>query len=300
MRVQLDVAHPYLLRPGEGEIIFDQPQRTLRILTDREELTVTWFRYAPGESGPDPHVHRQHTDAFYVLDGELEFGLGPEVTRVGGGPGTLAAAPAGVVHTFRNASDRTAVFLNIHAPSMGFGDMLRARRDGRSEDAERFDQFEPPSDGGRPFEDAILRGPGEGDSIAAGTSTMLFKAEGGDGDGTFSLTEITLEPAFPGPLPHRHRTHLDSFFVLEGTLTLRIGDDELEAGPGSYGVVPPGNVHTFANRSEAPVRALNLMTPGGFEQYLKEAAAATPPGSPPDSALMAEIAARYDFEPESA
>jgi quercetin dioxygenase-like cupin family protein len=295
--VQLDVAHPYVLRAGEGETIFEQPQRTLRILVDRAELTVTWFRYEPGQEGPDPHIHRRHTDAFYVLEGELELGLGPEATPVVGVPGTLAAAPAGVVHTFRNSSDRTAIFLNVHAPSMGFGDMLRARRDGRAEDAERFDQFEPPPDGGRPLEDAIVRGPGHGDSISVGASAVVFKAEGGDGDGSFSLTEITLEPGFPGPVPHRHGTHLDSFFVLDGTLTLRLGDEETEVAPGSFGVVPPGNVHTFANRSDEPVRALNLMTPGGFEQYLKETAAAMPPGAPPNPALMAEIAASYDFEP---
>jgi hypothetical protein len=44
------------------------------------------------------------------------------------------------------------------------------------------------------------------------------------------------------------------------------------------------------------VRALNLMAPGGFEQYLKEPAAAAP-GELPYPATMAEIAARYDFEP---
>src|ERR671922_14016 len=105
------------------------------------EQPVTWFRYAPGEKGPDPHVHHRHTDAFYVLEGELELGLGPgaaEVVRATAG--AFVAAPPEVVHTFRNASGAEAVFLNFHAPSMGFGDMLRARREGREEDAERFDQ----------------------------------------------------------------------------------------------------------------------------------------------------------------
>src|SRR5918911_4247882 len=138
MPVQLGVHRPVFPRSGEGETVFDEPRRTLRILADREELTLTWFRYEPGESGPEPHVHRRHTDAFYVLEGELEFGLGPDVEKITGAAGTFVAAPAGVVHTFRNASDDTVVFLNVHAPSMGFGDMLRARREGRAEDAARF------------------------------------------------------------------------------------------------------------------------------------------------------------------
>jgi len=61
--------------------------------------------------------------------------------------------------------------------------------------------------------------------------------------------------------------------------------------------MPPGTMHSFANRSDGLVRALNLMAPGGFEQYLKELAAAAPPGELPDPAVMAEIASRYDFEP---
>jgi mannose-6-phosphate isomerase-like protein (cupin superfamily) len=211
-------------------------------------------------------------------------------------PGTLVAAPAGVVHTFANETSDEATFLNIHAPSMGFGEMLRARRDGRDEDTERFDQFDPPPDGGRPVSDAVVRGPGEGDDLALGPSRALFKAEGSDGDGTFCLVETTLAAGFPGPVLHRHRELVDTFFVLDGTLALRLGDDEVEAPPGSFACIPPGNVHTFANRSRGTVRIVNLMAPGGFEQYLKEVARVTTTGTP-DPQLMAEIASRYDFEP---
>src|SRR5437762_3327031 len=122
MGMELDVAQPLLLAPGEGETTTDRPERTLRILCELEQLIVTWFRYEPGEKGPDPHIHRQHTDAFYVLEGEVDFGLGPEITRITGGPETFAGAPPNVGHTFQNSSAPTATFLNIHAPSMGFRD----------------------------------------------------------------------------------------------------------------------------------------------------------------------------------
>ena len=84
-----------LRRPGEGETVFDTERSTLRLLVDREELTVTWFRYAPGEKGPDPHVHHRHTDAFYVLEGELELALGPgaaEVVRATAGTRTRSTS----------------------------------------------------------------------------------------------------------------------------------------------------------------------------------------------------------------
>jgi len=78
--MQLDDQRPLLTPPGEGEIVTDRPERTLRILGELEELIVTWFRYEPGQKGPDAHIHEHHTDAFYVLEGELELSLGPELT----------------------------------------------------------------------------------------------------------------------------------------------------------------------------------------------------------------------------
>src|SRR5918912_2852036 len=123
MRVQLDV-HPLLLAPGEGETTTDRAERTIQILCDFPQIIVSRFRYEPGEEGPDPHVHRRHADAFYVLEGEVDLRLGPGAAEVVlAKPGTFVAAPPEVVHTFRNASRAEAVFLNYHAPRMGFGDM---------------------------------------------------------------------------------------------------------------------------------------------------------------------------------
>jgi mannose-6-phosphate isomerase-like protein (cupin superfamily) len=255
--VGFDAAHVVFLRPGEGETIFDRPERTIRVLADRDELALTWFRYQPGEEGPEPHVHRRHTDAFYVLEGELELGLGPEVARRRATAGTVAAAPPNVVHTFRNASEGTVVFLNIHAPSMGFAEMLRAARDGREEKAEKFDQFAPPADGGRPLSDAVFRGPGEGDSIKMGESSAVSKAEGRDVDGVFSMMVATLAPGFEGRVLKRDGALVGTFYVLEGALSLHFGDEQVEAGPGAFALVPAGKA-TIANRSAQEVRLLNL------------------------------------------
>jgi quercetin dioxygenase-like cupin family protein len=283
-----------LVGPGDGETISDRAERNVVVKLDHELVDVTWTRYEPGERGPDPHVHEQHADAWYVLEGELTFGVGPggeELRRVPAGGFVLV--PAGVVHTFRNDGDATARFLNIHAPSMGFAESLRHAVEGTSF---VWDSFDPPADGGRSAADVVVRAPGEGESLLGGA--VVFKAEVGDGEGTFALSEIMLPPGYPGPVLHRHTRTLDSFYVLDGTLTIRLGTgDEVEAGPGSFGAMPPGTVHSFANSTAGFVRALNLMAPAGFEQYLKELAAAASPGAVPDASTMAEIASRYDFEP---
>jgi mannose-6-phosphate isomerase-like protein (cupin superfamily) len=254
---------PVLLGPGEGEVITQKPEREVRIICEHPLLDATWARYSPGERGPEAHVHYQHADAFYVLDGELLFELGPDAQRVVAPAGTLVLIPQGVVHHFRNESRADASYLNIHAPSGGFAESLRGNTKG-------FDSHDPPENGGRPVEDAVVHGPGQGaDEIAAGESRLLVKAGGNSGDGTVLFAESTLAPGFPGPPPHRHERHVDTFFVLDGTLTLRLADEEMELGPGSYGAVPPGHVHTFANRSDSRVRVINLMAPGGFEEFIK-------------------------------
>ena len=51
--------------------------------------------------------------------------------------------------------------------------------------------------------------------------------------------------------------------VLDGTLSLRLGDDELDAVPGTFICSPPGVAHTLANRGEKPVRFLDLAAPAG-------------------------------------
>ena len=237
------MASGFVIRAGEGETITDRPERTIRVLVEHEALTLSLFRYEPGEKGPDPHVHRRHTDAFYVLEGELELGLGAEVERIPGTPGTLAAAPPHVVHTFRNASDRTTLFLNVHAPSMGFADMLRAAHEGGDPDAAHFDQFDPPEDGGRPLTDAVLRGPGKSG------------AEGVDVDGCFSLVEVELEPGAAYAAPSSADAQLDVVYVLQGT----VGAEDVDAGPGD--VLARSGPPPLRAVGAAPARLLRLSPP---------------------------------------
>jgi quercetin dioxygenase-like cupin family protein len=279
MGVELDVHRPLLLAPGEGETVTHRPERTLRILAEVDQLIVTWFRYEPGEVGPDPHIHRRHSDAFYLLEGELEFTLGPDLKTVTALPGTFAAAPPNLVHTFRNASDSTAIFLNLHAPSMGFGDHIRGR-------GENFDQFDPPTDGGRPLDDAVLSGPGEGERIE-GRSTTVVKAGGDDCDGQLAVYETVLPAGNTGPPLHLHRRIAETFFVLDGTFELTLGEERAVLEPGFFALVPPGLPHTFANDGETEAHCLTITGPAGVEAFIREAVRA-------DSADLAALGARHD------
>ena len=107
-----------------------------------------------------------------------------------------------------------------------------------------------------------------------------------------------MPPNFPGPPLHLHREQFDSFYVLEGTLTLRLGEEMHELGPGSFALIPPGTLHTYSNQGGEPLRVLNFGAPAGFEGYFREAAQAMAAGIF-DPALAAELASRYDYVPVS-
>jgi quercetin dioxygenase-like cupin family protein len=142
---------------------------------------------------------------------------------------------------------------------------------------------------------ATVHAQGDGERLSVGGSSVTIKASGERTDGTLYLGEVVIEPGFPGPPPHVHDRLHDMFYVLEGTLTVRLGEDTRELGAGSFVCVPPGTVHTFSNPSDEPVRLLNLNTPAGWENYMRDLAAASAGGKAPSPEEIGKIASRYDF-----
>src|SRR5215216_2733380 len=113
-----------------GEAILRREKREIGILVAREEVTITHARYSAGEQVAGPHVHHQHTDAFYILEGELTFEIGREADTITVCSGGFVAVPPEVAHSFRTAGDRPARWLTIHAPDGGFAAFMRGVRDG--------------------------------------------------------------------------------------------------------------------------------------------------------------------------
>jgi quercetin dioxygenase-like cupin family protein len=257
--VELDVHEALLLQRGEGETITERDSRTVLLTVDFPQLVMTWSRYERGQRGPDPHVHREHADGFYVVEGELEFRVGPGAERVVRAPaGTVVIAPPNLVHTFANESGARAIYLNFHAPNGGFADYMRAARDRRPFD---WDNWDPPEDGGRPADDAIVCLPGEGERFDRGNRVVTILAESPE----LSLMELAVTPDWEGVDPHDHDDHVDGFFVLDGTIEFLAA-----TGPtGTLMVAPPGAVHGLA-RPEAPARLLNFHAPdAGFMRRIR-------------------------------
>jgi quercetin dioxygenase-like cupin family protein len=138
---------------SDGEEILRCENREISILVATEAVMITRARYSAREQVAGPHVHREHTDAFYVLEGELTFEIGREPGTITVSAGGFVAVPPGVVHSFRNDSGRPARWLTIHAPDGGFAAFMRGVRDGVEVE---WDISGVPADGGLPASEVIV------------------------------------------------------------------------------------------------------------------------------------------------
>jgi mannose-6-phosphate isomerase-like protein (cupin superfamily) len=95
---------------------------------------------------------------------------------------------------------------------------------------------------------------------------------GGEGAGGFAVAEWEqpggeTSPERPVVPLHRHHEDPEAWYVLEGRLGFRVGDDTLEAGPGDAVYVPAGVAHTFWNASSGRTRYLIVM-PARIQQLV--------------------------------
>ena len=141
---------------------------------------------------------------------------------------------------------------------------------------------------------ALVRGPNDGKRLALRGTEMIFKVVSADSDGHLLIIDYTAPAHFPGPPPHYHAHTDEAYYVLDGTLTVRLDTGDVTAGPGATVFVPRGVPHTFANRQAVPVRYLAIMTPAGFEGYFEELAALVEGGHTLGPADVAALNERYD------
>ena len=113
----------------------------------------------------------------------------------------------------------------------------------------------------------VILGPGEGRSYPMGRIAALFKADGGETQDRYSISEWWLEPHTQGPGAHAHPED-DIFYVIEGTMSVLVGRTWTHAEKGSFVLVPGGTTHDFENRGSVRAGVLNLSIPGAFEPHM--------------------------------
>lgn len=129
------------------------------------------------------------------------------------------------------------------------------------------------------------------ESFDFGGLGVEWKIDGELTDGRFAVVHHPIAPrSLAAPL-HRHRHEDEYSYVLEGTLGALLGNEVVEAGPGSWVRKPRAQWHTFWNAGDSPCRIIEVITPAGFEDYFRKVAEAWG-----DVERFAEINAEYSLD----
>jgi len=110
----------------------------------------------------------------------------------------------------------------------------------------------------------IFLAPGEGRRYKKGGQTAIFKADGVETGGVYSVSEWSLEPNTGGLGIH---TNPDDhvLYILDGVLTVFLDGKWHRAEKGAFVLIAGGVTHDFENRETSQVNFLNFNVPGGFE-----------------------------------
>ncbi len=114
-------------------------------------------------------------------------------------------------------------------------------------------------------------------------------------DGLIALGEVELLPLTAGPNLHVHANEDELFFVLDGVMTVQVGEQLHDVAAGGLVWGARGTPHAFANRTKDLLRIMIQWIPGGAEGLFDEMEAYRQTVVTPDPQVLADINARYGF-----
>jgi quercetin dioxygenase-like cupin family protein len=109
----------------------------------------------------------------------------------------------------------------------------------------------------------FVLGPDDGDPYHWLGTLTLTKVMGSATTGNLDIVDHRVPPGYAPPR-HIHRDSDEVFYLLEGHLDVRCGDDRWQAGPGSLVYLPRGIPHGFVAADDGPARTLLINAPAGF------------------------------------
>jgi quercetin dioxygenase-like cupin family protein len=144
----------------------------------------------------------------------------------------------------------------------------------------------------------VVRPPGEPASEAYDAGQIRILGNGGDKGQSWSLVELSEKSGYKTSI-HRHRNMDETYYVLEGVLTVRVADRKYDLPAGSYVTIPRGTPHAQGNFGKAPVRVLLTITPGVSDRFFRDRIDLYKTVKPGDLSFpkkFAELRARHDVE----
>jgi quercetin dioxygenase-like cupin family protein len=108
---------------------------------------------------------------------------------------------------------------------------------------------------------AAIFKPGEGTVLSIKGGKITLKVTSALSNDQLGVYEISLEPGVVGAALHFHRFMDETFIVIEGTLTVQHGSEEVAAQAGTVIYVPRFTPHGFANKSDRRATVMLVFNP---------------------------------------
>lgn len=236
----------------------------------------------------DSHYHKAHAETFYIISGKVEWTIGGETHVMGAGD--AVHIPPYTVHSVK-------VLERMHS--------LMIYQNGGYEEAVAAEGAFTPEQRKDPKIQALLtqigdfnrvKGPAAAPAPAAGQppkAVHVFSFGGKRGsfeepnvenvelvltgvqsEGRLSIIESHWLPGFAAP-PHFHKTHAETFYVLDGQVEWTVGGETRVLKAGDAVHIPPNTMHSVKVVGGGTMHSLMLSDPGGFEENAAEAAGYT-------------------------
>ncbi|MGY4101483.1 quercetin 2,3-dioxygenase [Nocardia sp. R16R-3T] len=143
-------------------------------------------------------------------------------------------------------------------------------------------------------ESAVLVTASERETVWFGSSLVDIIAGGEQTGGAYAIFEMLGPPGDEVPL-HLHTEEEEAFLIIDGELTIWVGDQTRALQPGDYALMPRNVAHCYSVTSDIPARWLAITSPAGFEGYTREISTPAterrlPDPMPLDSEVLAKLA----------
>jgi quercetin dioxygenase-like cupin family protein len=144
----------------------------------------------------------------------------------------------------------------------------------------------------------MMLSPDEGEMVWLRKLGIRFMIGGEATQDNFALVEHPIGPRSLAAPMHTHKHEDEYTYVLEGEIGVQIGEEVLVARPGDLVFKPRGVPHAFWNSADQPARALEIISPAGFERYFAELAPLFPPANQGslDEEAVGAVREKYGLE----
>lgn len=239
----------------------------------------------PPQAETIPHIHSQENEVFYVREGEVTFQLASPtgIKNILATPGTFIFLPKGRPHTWQNTGMTTAKMLSLVFPTGFEGFFVDQNQPLIDRSAPIPPPLAPellapiaqnygvrlasPSDFSESnnleglLDYLVVQPNSNRPSFNKAGALFTSLAMGEDTGGQFSLFDVALAPHTGSAQLMSNDQESQSFYVLDGDVTFKIGDRTTVGTPGTFVYLPKGTSYAFQNLGTAPARTLLLRTP---------------------------------------